>query len=413
MNKGFSAIEAFVNQWGQSKKPIRKVTDEILASGGPDDLTKAYTMASAHLYLLSEFFQSPKAMKQLQEKHGASIPTAGYEELSYWKKNPAFWCYFSVKKEIYQHFWVIVDNLTGEEHILHSDGITSMQGWDDAKDMNFLALMLPSEGCLQALGAIRYNRLPVSDFLFYCSLFKPEEGLRAILSKHYIKFWKLDTIAPLPVVKHKSFTMGFGWQPFTLTEFDGSRLPGEWVSLTLGTQQKFYIQQADRSMDDLPNRDLLESEVPAMAGSIVRDTRTGEMGIVTNTEVAYPFYAAIIRRIYPSVQLPERPSVFISAALRSVTNSMDLPFPWKKFLDLIELKKEEEPTLAEELSQLQHDLEDIYREAQRTGETLDIDAISKAAKIDRELAQRMFGDYDEWINDDYFADQTEEDGEDK
>lgn len=62
--------------------------------------------------------------------------------------------------------------------------------------------------------------------------------------------------------------MGFGWQPFTLPEFSIKKLPGSWVSLSLGDQQKFYLEKPDKSMHTLPNGNLLESDAPAMAGSI-------------------------------------------------------------------------------------------------------------------------------------------------
>lgn len=221
-------------------------------------------------------------------------------------------------------------------------------------------------------------------------------GLKAILGKHFTKFWKVDSIATLPLVKHNSYTMGFGWQPFTLPEFSIKKLPGSWVSLSLGDQQKFYLEKPDKSMHTLPNGNLLESDAPAMAGSIVRDTTTGEMGLATNSEIAYPFYASVLQSSYPSLQLPKKSSVFISAALRSVSNKMDLPFPWKKFIDIIELKKAEEPSIADEILKMRHDLEEIYRKAQMTGGPLDYDAIAKAAKVDRTFAERMFGDYEDF-----------------
>jgi hypothetical protein len=340
-DRGFDTIESLVDKWGHSKKPIKKVLNEIQRSS-PDEIATDSEMVNSYLYLLAEFFQDAKAIKQLKTGHEAELSKEGLEVLSFWEKNPGFWCYFSVKEELSEDFHRIVDHMTGEEHILYSHGITIMQAWEDAENSRYLCMMLPNGECLQPVGAIKPYRLPVSDFLFYCSLFKPEEGLKAILGKHFIQFIQLDSIAAKPTIRHKVYDMGFGWQPFTLAEFDITSLPGRWVCLALGSQQKFYIEKLDKSMDDLPNRTLLETAAPAMAGCLVRDIITKEMGIVTNTEVAYPFYAAILKRSYPTVQLPEKPSVFISAVLQSFLPKMDLPLPWKKFLPMIGYRKERE-----------------------------------------------------------------------
>ncbi|MDY0289869.1 MAG: hypothetical protein RBR15_13670 [Sphaerochaeta sp.] len=394
--KGFSDITSFADQYGRSKKPIKAVMDEILSSGAENIVTE-YEIFSSYHYMLSEVFQDTNALRQLRLSYKDELTPEGEMGLAFWEKNPAFWLYFSVKEDLGNSLWSIVDEISGEEHILYSTGIGTMQAWEEAERTRYLSLMLPNGQCLQTIGPIKYNRIPVSDFLFYCSLFKPEVGLKAILSKHFVKFSKVDAIATLPVVKHNSYTMGFGWQPFTLPEFSIKKLPGSWVSLQLGDQQKYYLEKPDKSMHALPNGNLLESDAPAMAGCFVRDTTTAEMGIVINAEVAYPFYTSVLQSSYPSLQLPKKSSVFISAALRSVSNKMDLPFPWKKFIDIIELKKAEEPTFADEMLQIQHDLEDIYKRAQETGGPLDIDAIAKAAKVDRAFAERMFGDYEDFI----------------
>ena len=400
--KGYADIEPFVNKYGSSKKPIKAVMDEILSSD-PD------TMITSYHYMLAEVFQDANAIKQVRVAYKDELTPEGEMVLSFWEKNPAFWLYFSVKESLGNDFWSIVDEISREEHILNSYGLRIMQEWDEAENTRYLSLMFSNGQCLQTVGPIKYSRIPVSDFLFYCSLFKPEVGLKAILSKHFIKFWEVDSVAALPVVKHKSYTMGFGWQPFILPEFSIQKLPGSWVSLPLGDQQKFYLEMPDKGMYNLPNGNLLESDAPAMAGCFVRDNTTSEMGLVINAEIAYPFYAAILQSSYPSLQLPKKPSLFIGAALRSVSSNMDLPFPWKKFIDIIELKQEMKPDIADEILHMQHDLEKIYMQAQMTGGPLDYDAISKAAKIDRDLAERMFGDYEDFARETPYGYNPEDD----
>ncbi len=406
-DKGFNAVKTLVDRWGHSKKPIKKMMETILTGDSPSKLVTDLSFAQAYLYLFSEFFQDPKAIKQLKTTYEAELTPEAYQALSFWQKSPAFWLYFSVKEELDDDVWAIVDNLTGEEHILCSHGISIMQRWEEAKDMRYICLMMPNGQCLQSAGAIKYNKMPVSDFHYYCSLFKPEVGLKAIMSKHFPAFWQVDLIATKPIIKHKSYAMGFLWQPFTLPDFDSTKLPGKWVTMTLGTQQKFYIETVESIVDDLPNIQLFRNETAIMTGCFVRDTCTGEMSIVANTEFAYPFYAAILERTYPSVNLPKQPSVHISAALRWLSGEVDLPFPWKKFIPLIELKKDKEPDFVQEMQGLYSKLEAIYMQAIMTGEGLDMDAIAKATKLDKKTAKMLFGGYDDFVGGKPFGEHPE------
>jgi len=400
-------VKALVDQWGHSKKPIKKMMEKIVTGGDPSKLVTDLSFANAYLYLFSEFFQDLKAIRQLKTAYEAELTPEAYQALSFWQKNPAFWLYFSVKERLDEDIWSIVDALTGEEHILSSHGITIMQRWGKAEDMRYICLMLPNGEGVQSAGAIKYNKMPVSDFRYYCSLFKPEVGLKAIMSKHFPAFWQVDLIATKPIIKHKSYDMGFVWHPFTLPDFDSTWLPGKWVTMTLGTQQKFHIETVESIVDDLPNIQLFRNETAIMAGCFVRDTHTGEMGIVANTEFAYPFYAAILERTYPSVNLPKQPSVHISAALRWLSGEVDLPFPWKKFIPLIELKKDKEPDFVLEMQSLYSEMEAIYMQASMTGEGLDIDAIAKATKLDTKTAKALFSGYDDFVEGKPFGDHPE------
>ena len=340
-DKGYADIEGFVAHWGNSDKQTRTVMDEILRSG-PEGIATDSELYSALLYLFAQFFQDPKAIKQLMTQHANELTPEGYQVLSFWQKTPGFWCYFSVKEELEDDFWLIEDHMTGEMHTLYSHGITTMQEWEGADYMHYLCMMLPNGECLQTIGHIKYNHIPVSDFLYYCSLFKPQVGLKAILHKHFRIFCKLDSIAHMPPIKHDIYDMGFGWQPFTLPEFDIAKLGGKWTAWSSDSLDKYFINEFDPSMDRLPNRTLFEIASPAMAASIVRDPNTGEMGLGTNTEVAYPFYAELLNRAYPELKLPKKPSVFVSAALRALSGRSELPFPWKKFKDILDYSEEPE-----------------------------------------------------------------------
>lgn len=413
-DKGFLAIQDYMDEWGESNKPVKKVMDAILTSGGnKQKFITEVEMTKAYLYLLSEFFQDAEALKKVHAQHEAELDAVGKQVLSYWEEHPGFWLYFSLKEELSSDFWTIVDHMTGEEHLLYSPGVGSLQDMAGEEPLHFVCLMLPNGGCLQTIGQIKYNHLPVADFKFYCSLFKPEEGLKAILSKHYLAFWQLDIVANRTGVKRNGYEMGYTWQPFSLAEFDTAKLGGKWNTWKHDAKEKYFIKGPDPSMDKLPSRKLLETETVAMGGSIVRDPKTGEMGLATNSEVAYPFYAAILNRAYPELKLPSEPSVFVTVPLRELAVKTELPFPWKKFRAILEYKEEPKKGKhdfnAEDMIKQYHDIVAIYKKAQLSGKTLDIDAISKVTKLDRRTAERLFRGYDEFATGKPFDDPSEYD----
>ena len=429
-SRGFESIKQLAWDLGHSNKTTKKIMLEILKSG-PDQIAMENEIQGSFLYMLSEVFQDPKAMKQLRLKHEAELIPAGLAVLTFWEKNPAFWCFFTVKEHLNGDFYQIVDHLTGEEHILHSKGISTFQKLTDAEGLRFLCLMQPNGGCLQTVGMIKYYRILVSDFLFYCSLFKPEEGLQAIIHKHFIKFFTLDVIAILPPFKRDNYDMLFIWQPFTLPDFDIAELGGAWFSSSLGSRQRFTVNIIDTSMLGLPNLKVFETAPSAMAGAIIRDNATDEMALFTNTEVAYAFFSALLNRSYPKLKLPKKPLFLISGALQHVLTKVSLPVPWKEFEDIIEYRepqdkveknsKEEWEKLREEYKKAMEDLGPdnpemelmmLYIDAQISGKPMDTDKICKATGLDRDYVENLFGRFDNFSDEealDAFDDALDDD----
>ncbi|MDY0290245.1 MAG: hypothetical protein RBR15_15570 [Sphaerochaeta sp.] len=406
-SKGFEAVKQRAWEWGHSKKPIKNMMLNILASG-PDQVAMDNEMQDANLYLIAEVFQDPKAMKQLRTRYEKEFIPAGVEALTLWEKHPAFWCFFSVKEHLSGDFYLIVDHLTGEEHILHSKGISTFQKLDDADALRFLCVMQPNGQCLQTVGTIKYYRILVSDFLYYCTLFKPEEGLQAIIHKHFIRFFKLDDIANIPVLKQDSHDMLFIWQPFTLPDFDSKKLGGEWFSTTQGTIHKFTYKVIDTSMQDLPNFKEFQRFPSAMDGLILRDDATDEMGIYTNTEISYAFLSALLNRSYPMLNIPTKPSYLVSGSLQHALTGLNIPEPWNKFEPIIEYrepKDTKEKDYKEELEKLREEytravekrgsddqelaLYGVYLDAMINGKPIDIDAVCKITGMEREDVENI------------------------
>ncbi|MDY0290667.1 MAG: hypothetical protein RBR15_17740 [Sphaerochaeta sp.] len=418
--KGFDSIKQYALDWSNGNKAILKGMKEIWGSG-PDKIAMDYEIQNGFLYMIAEVYQSPKILKLLRKKHEAALTPEGRQVLLFWEKNPAFWCYFTVKEHITGNFFLIVDQMSGEEHLLNSKGIATMQTWKNEKELSFLCIMQPNGQCLQTVGIIKYYRVPVSDFLFYCTLFKPEEGLQAILSKHFIKFFTLDKIADIPQAKNDIYDTGFIWQPFTLPQFAIEELGGRWYCHNMGSQQRCSLTGVTESMLDLPNISVYETAPSAMAGAIIRDDATGEMALYTNTEVAYAFFSAMLNRSYPDLQLPEKPEYSISGALQLLLEAIDTPIPWKKYRDIMSYREPKEKVEAErkkewerlreeyrsikpktEEDQFLKELAELFIEAQITGQPMDVEAVSKVTGLDREIVQGI------WKKLDYFDDVDED-----
>lgn len=409
-DEGFEDCKQLAWDWGTSQKHIKTMMLEIMESS-PDGIAMEYEAQNSNLYLLAEVFQNSKAMTHLKTKGGSALTARALEVLSFWEGTPGFWCYFSVKEKLATDFFLIEDHLSRKEHILYSKGVSTMQKLVGAEEVHYLCMMLPNEGCLQTVGVIKPYRFPVSDFTFYCSLFKPQRTLKTILSKHFISFFKVDAIANIPMLHYEGHYMGFAWTSFSLAEFDILQLGGDWIAETLGTQQRFALDSFDSTMDKLPNRRLFETTTRVMAGDIFRDPATGEMGIMANTEAAYPFYSALLNRAYPELKLPKKPEIFVSAVLQSHLIERDFPFTWKKFKKLIEYESEKEDSFKLDLEKLRQEFDkfpeddpivqqtkellDMFLESKNTGKPLDIDALVKVTNLEREDIEAILNGMDE------------------
>jgi len=449
--KGFESIKQYALDFAKAHKAIDKGMKEIWGSG-PDKIAMEYEIQNGFLFMIAEVFQSPKMLKQIQTKHDAALTSEGRKVLTFWQEAPAFWCYFTVKEHLSGDFWTIEDKMTGEEHILHSKGISTMQKWKDAEGLSFLCIMQPNGKCLQTVGMLKQYRLPVSDFLFYCTLFKPEESLQEILHKHFIQFFTLDKVGSVPPLKRDSYETGFGWQPFTLPQFAPEELGGLWFSTTLATQQKYTIHCIDTTMLDLPNIKVFETAPKAMTCAIFRDTVTGEMGLLTNTEVAYAFHSTLLNRSYPELKLPKKSAHFISLALQLIVSAIDVPTPWKTFAEIMayeepsERLEEERKKGWEQMrdkygmsiedakeAESERALIELFLEAQRTGKPMDLAKVCKATGLDRKIVEDIWGKFDEfderdelgdwglfgddeddeWDDDDEWGDDDDEEEEDE
>ena len=340
--QGYVEVGQLIYDWGNASKGLKGTRDAVLALEEEGDQPYLYYEASAFTYLLSHGLTDAKVLKRLLNKHEETLGPEAKQVLTHMIEHPASWSFFSVVKILDDGFFTIKDLLSGETHQLYATRLPSLVEDSDIGDKHFLTLVYSNGECLQTAGFLRFYGLPVSDLSFFCSLFhhKPdtpltEAMLKDVINKHYLEFFKLDTIGFAPEAKQGDDTLKQMWQPFNLKEFDIADLGGEWDAVEGGNQIKYNMVEPDESMWSLPKGELLFSGFLTMEGMLVRDVKTGAMGLSTSTPTAYTFNTALLKRSYPNLALPEKPSVTISIPLASLLMEMDIDVPWSHFKKML------------------------------------------------------------------------------
>jgi hypothetical protein len=364
---------------------------EILAIDRSGNYPERYGSYSAANYLLSLMLTSPKEIKKFFTEQEPLLTTKAKQVLTFWKEQPGFWLFFAIKELLKDDFLTIEDLLTGETHLLYSKGICDMQRDASSRYRHYLCFILPNGECLQTAGLIRYNSLSASDLLFYCSLFEKEGSLTEIVKKHYPKFFLLDEISTIPPTMHKNEPVQFIFQPFTVQEFDLSKLGGVWETETKGKLKDHSLLESDESMQGVPNASLLKSDFPWTSATIFEDTETGELALLTKGLTSYNLFSSLLCRSYPELTLPEKPDYAISMVLLSLLNRMDVTLPWDHFKTLLTAEEEPEDKNAA-LSKVNRLLQ-TYSQSKNEGKTLDLKAFCKKEGMDlteaKEIVQTM------------------------
>ncbi|MBI9096471.1 MAG: hypothetical protein JEY71_16535 [Sphaerochaeta sp.] len=340
--RSFTSIEPLILDWKNNTTQVKKIVQKLNALDKEENTPDGYGRFSASSYLYAQVLTDREAIKKLLAQQGSFLTSKARETLAYWGEHPGFWCFFAIEQMMEEKgFLTVVDLISGEKHLVYSTALCDLQQTSNTKDKHYLCLLLPNGECLQTAGLIRYYPLSARDLRFYCSMFEPAEELGTIINKHYVRFFKLDLLLSQPVPMHKEYELRKTWQPFTLKDFDVSRLEGLWVTVILGEQQKFFFNGPTDSMKAIPNAEILPEELPMMGGTLVRETSTGEMGLVTNSEVSYGIFSTLLNRAYPELQLPERPAVSIFLTLIELLNRDDFPLPWKQFDSIMQYREDE------------------------------------------------------------------------
>ena len=328
---GYVAIALLINDWGRETKALKRTHTAVLDLEDGGNQPAQYYEASAFNYLLSHGLTDTKLLKRIQKVHELFLLPVEQRVLSHLIVHPAYWSFFKVKQVLDDDFFTIEDLLSGDTHQLFSPRLLSLIENPRIKGKHFLTLVYSDGECLHTAGLLRFNALSASDLRFYCSLFAPDGTLLSVINTHYLEFFKLDTIGFVSEPKQGNHTLKQIWQPFTLEEFDITRLGGTWETVELGNQIKYNLIEPDESMSSLPNGELLLSDFLAMEGMLIRDKDTGVMGLSAGTYAGYTLHRALLTRSYPKLLIPKKPSVAISLPLAMLLMDMDIEVPWSHF----------------------------------------------------------------------------------
>ena len=337
--QGYEDIGLLIYEWMKDNKSHKKTCKAILAQKEGGTQPPEYYQASSLNYLLSHTITDAKALKRFQNKHEPVLPPRAKQVAATMIEHPAYWSFFSVEEMRDESLFTIVDLLTEEKHLLYSRRLPDLLSDPRIKGKHFLSLVFSNGECLHSAGILRFNALSVSDLQFYCSLFSDDalgpETLRTIINENYAEFFALDTISFFPKQYYESHELQQIWQPFTLDEFDITRLGGEWETVEIEDQIKYNLLEPDEGMRSLPNGKLLFTDYNLMEGQLLRDLTTGEMGLSTATDKAYLFFTRLLSRAYPELTFPKKPAVAISLPLAVLLTNMERDLPWSHFKDIM------------------------------------------------------------------------------
>lgn len=339
-NNAYESFEQHVLTWASGKKALMREANSILnvedSKKYPQDY-RSYTMLN---FLLGNILTDTKMLnrvKATQEKFMVSREKKVLEALL---ERPAFWCTFTIEEVHDDDFVTIEDLFSGETHLMHSTALCDRIKRYGDRCKTYVSLMRHDGKFLSNIALLRQYTLSKEDLLFYCHLFSDDDLsdetiLNDMINENYAEFFTLDTISLLPPSMRGEHELKTTWQPFTLEEFDITRLEGTWNTVSVGTQIRYDLIALGEGLDDLPYRELFDTEPPLMAGMLTRDNATGEMGFMTNSEPCHALYAVLLKRAYPHLVLPQIPAVSISGRLFLHIIGLSIPLPWQKFVKIL------------------------------------------------------------------------------
>ena len=385
-NKGFDDLNSHTMIWGSKQPRLKKSINKLLSLDHSDHYPPGYGNTTTSNYITSQMLIDPKAIQQMLNKKDIYLTDKARQILTFWKETPGFWCFFAIKEILQDNFLTIVDLASGNEHLLYSPALISLQKSNTSRNKHYLCLMLPNGECLQTAGILRHYSLSIADLMFHCSLFEREADLQTVITDHYSDFFELDKISSMPKMVHGDFDYLYTWTEFHIEAFDIKRLGGTWTPKQVDSQISYSLQEPDASMMDVPDGELLESDFPIMGATLYRDDQTGAMALSTKFEVSYRIFADLLTRAYPNLTLLGEPDIAIPMVLCMHITRMGLTPPWDAYKKVEEALDDDDD---QEKSQAVQALLQYYMETFNAGNVFDAEAYSKRSGMDLEEVQEV------------------------
>jgi len=275
-NNAFESFEHHVLEWGTGNKSLMREAKGILDTKNPGNHPLEYISYTRLNFLLGKILTDKKMLNRVKTTQERFMVTREKQVLAKLLERPAFWCFFTIKEVHGDDFVTIEDLFSGETHLIHSPALYERIKMYGSICKNYLSLMWHDGEFLCNIALLRQYTLSKSDLIFYCSLFADrgftgnasddETSLNDIINEHYAVFFSLDEISLLPPSMRGEYELKTTWQPFTLEEFDISRLEGIWDSIPLGAQDRYDLNELGEGLDDLPYQELFDLAPPSWQG---------------------------------------------------------------------------------------------------------------------------------------------------
>lgn len=151
-----------------------------------------------------EIFTYPYRIKKYLNRDRGSLDTEDIKFFRFFQDNPWFYTIYSIKENLPENFFKIIDYSDGKEIILYSPGLKSM--YDRGANL-FSALLFFNGYCYQTYGSLHYYRaFEPFDFDFFSKMLIPqyykENDLSSAMAFRPVHFMLLDNWSELPPMYH-------------------------------------------------------------------------------------------------------------------------------------------------------------------------------------------------------------------
>jgi len=342
--------------------------------------TEEYIQALISQFSDSLVLTNPKAIGQMLSMFTDELSKELQDVLSFWKERPAFYCSFTIKKNLSKDLFEIEDILTGDTYHLYSPEIQSLQEKQDSRDATYLALVMSNGECLQAMGMLHFNRLNAEDITFLCHVIDKATfdvaGLTGVLTSHPMGLYYFDFQAPTQEIEYKGHTLAIWYASFKKVTYTFDQ--HFWIHDNRGKVASYTLANASDAMRAVSSNDSLWEDL-SYAGMRVFKLN-GEWIVLAQYREAFDVLVHLL-----GLEEPEKVArVTLSLALHLERNETGLP--WSPFT-LIPWREMKPMQDEDEMEEAWNTFFGEFVEAYNNGKPFDYKKEALQLRIDHEMAK--------------------------